>query len=115
VLVLSAEDLQTARETGGGRVFEFVGVDPGFQSPKFDRQWHVSDTKFTTRKTLLNSLLSRKWLMALRRNVSRSIRPLAPPETQLDAGLRTRLMDRLAPEMREFRRLTGESFPGWCV
>jgi len=115
VLVLSAEDLQTDRETTLRRVFEFVGVDPGFQSPKFERQWHVSDNKFTTRKTLLNRILSRKWLSALRRGVSRSIRPLAPPECQLDAGLRTRLMDRLAPEMREFRRLTGEPFSGWCV
>jgi hypothetical protein len=115
VLVLAAEDLERQRLATLRRVFEFLGVDSGFQSPAFERQWHESATKFTTRRTIFNLLLGRKLLRyLLKRKRCKDCRPL-PPRCELDESLRGRLMERLQDDVCSLRRQTGQPFAGWCV
>ena len=116
ILVLPAEDLHQERQTTLRRVFEFIGVDPDFESPAFERLWHPSDAKFTRRKNVFNMLLPRGLLNRLKRwKWNPAFRPLPPPQSQLDPALKSRIIHRLAPETDQFRRLTGQAFPGWCV
>ena len=116
VLVLSAEDLLHERLAALRRVFEFIGVNPEFTSAAFDHQWHRTDEKFVRTKTLFNRLVPRKWLHALlRRKWNPAYRPLPPPHCELNQSQISQLMERLQPDIREFRRLTGQSFAGWCV
>ena len=79
ILIVAAEDLQCDRKATMRRVFEFIGVDPGFQSPGFDRQWHRSAAKFTHKRTLYNTLFSRQWLHALLRKCLESAIAAAAP------------------------------------
>jgi hypothetical protein len=116
LLVLSAEDLLDHRAVTLRRVFEFIGVDPEFASPEFDREWHRTNDKFTKRKNVFNRFLSRKWLHALiSRQWNPRLRPLPPRDLTLGESLRTRLLDRIAPDAAAFRRLTGLPFAHWCV
>jgi len=45
ILVLDASDLRLRRLYALRRVFAFLGVDPGFFHPGFDRTWHVTSQK----------------------------------------------------------------------
>jgi sulfotransferase family protein len=45
ILVLTQEELSGERRATLTRVFEFLGVDPGFDSPQFDREWETGKGK----------------------------------------------------------------------
>jgi hypothetical protein len=116
VLVLSAEDLREHRAPTLRRVFQFIGVDPEFVSPDFDRQWHRTEEKFTRKKNLFNRFLRRNWLHALiSKKWNPQLRPLPPKNLELSATLRRRLMERVAPDAAAFRRLTGLPLANWCI
>jgi hypothetical protein len=114
VLVLSAEDLREHRAPTLRRVFQFIGVDPEFLSPDFDRQWHRTEEKFTRKKNLFNRFLRRNWLHALiSKKWNPQLRPLPPKNLELSETLRRRLMERVAPDAAAFRRLTGLPLANW--
>ena len=45
VLILTQEELNAERRVTLARAFEFLGVDPGFDSPQFDREWETGQGK----------------------------------------------------------------------
>lgn len=115
VLVITAEDLKNERRATLRRVFEFIGVDPAFECPGADREWHVTEAKFTTEKNFYNRFLPRKWLYALlQKKWNPQLRP-APPSAEMSDTLRSQLIDELRDDIDAFRQLTGQSFAGWCV
>jgi hypothetical protein len=122
VLVIDQAEMRSDRLATLRRVFEFVGVDPSFNHPSFERERHQTARK--TRATRLAVRLDR---------ASRSRRGrLLPPVTwlALDELLPLRRpIDR--PNVREaldaealavlredadrFRELVGREFPSWSI
>jgi hypothetical protein len=116
ILILAAEELQHDRSATMRRVFEFIGVDPLFQSPGFERQWHRTEEKFTKQRTFYNLLLSRKWMHTLiRKRWNPLLRPRPPAECQLDESLKSRLVDLVRDDVQQLRQLSGLPLAGWCV
>jgi len=122
ILVLTTEELRGRRAETLRRVFEFLGVDPSFSSPRFERMRHRSELK--RRKTAagrrLEALLRGALLDRLRPDwrwhVDRLLfytlsRPVERP--RLDEDLRRRLVERLTPDVERLRALTGRDFSEW--
>jgi hypothetical protein len=122
VLLLEQEDLRIRRLETLRRVFEFVGVDPGFSHPRFSDERHKTARK--TRATRLAMELERIgetrhgrhipqlfWravgnLFPFRRAIrAPDVRAALPPET-----LRS-----LREDAERLRELTGREFATWSI
>lgn len=90
ILVMASEDLRDDRAAAMRRVFEFLGVDPEFTSPKFEIDRHVTATK-------------------LEEAGASTERPVLTPE-QRDA-----IADHLRPDIDRFRSMVGQEFAHWSV
>jgi hypothetical protein len=90
ILVMASEDLRDDRAAAMRRVFEFLGVDPEFTSPKFEINRHVTATK-------------------LEEAGASTERPVLTPE-QRDA-----IADHLRPDIDRFRSMVGQEFGHWSV
>jgi hypothetical protein len=123
LLVLALRDLETDPDGTLTRVFEFLGVDPAHAVDTTARH-NVGDAKYEYGRvgTRLRRTMAGKVVTALppgaravvrrsaRRLLSRPMeRPLLPPE------VRRRVADALAPDVEEFRRLTGRAFDDWSL
>lgn len=71
VLIVSREELGRDRDATVRRVFEFAGVDPGFTSPEFDRQWETGSGKGSGGFRLLDRAVRAPGLRAIDRNFDR--------------------------------------------
>jgi hypothetical protein len=123
VLVLEQDELRLDRAGALRRIFEFLGVDPGFWSESFDA---VHNTR---KKLSLNGFgvwLHRRGALKharrldphlpspLRRAGRRVVGdPVVTPAFPPDA--RRRVAETLADEMERFRRITGRRFESWSV
>jgi hypothetical protein len=126
VLLVPREELGAARDATVRRVFRFCGVDPEFTSEQFDRQWETGSGKQDGGFRLMDRAVRLPGLRAFDRNFDRlpeSLRWMverlvqdpgtgAAPNPQLDAELRSRLVDMVAPDVADLERLTGRTF-GW--
>lgn len=126
VLVVSREELGRERDQTVRRVFEFAGVDPGFISEQFDREWETGSGKGSGGFRLMDRAVRMPGLRALDRNFDRLPERLrwlverlvhdpgsgeaAKPE--LDGELRIRLATIFAPDAAELELLVGRGF-GW--
>ncbi len=121
--LVSQEELKLDRDRTVRRVFEFAGVDPGFTSPQFDREWETGTGKRTGRFTAMDRAVRLPGLRALDRNFDRMPEPVrwviekvvhdpggAPARPELPANLRARLAERFAPDTERLRELTGRRF-----
>ena len=90
ILVMASEELRDDREAAMKRVFGFLGVDPGFTSPKFEIDRHVTATK-------------------LEEAGASAERPVLTPE------LRAAVAEHLRPDIERFRSLVGQDFAHWSV
>jgi len=123
LLVVAAEDLHRHRRRTLGRVFDFLGVEASFWSPRFRWTLHRSDLR--RRATPLGLRLKapvrrllRPLPFALRGPIERALllgfsRPMAAP--RLNADLRETACDLFRDDARALRQLTGEELAGWCV
>jgi hypothetical protein len=124
ILVIDQHDLLAARKQTLRRAFEFVGVDPDFESPEFDAMHNVRTRKI--RYNALGAWLHERGVMtrvreptrrlpepareALKSVVANSVStPKMPP------ALRTNLEAHLQPDADRLRELTGARFPHWSV
>lgn len=114
------EELSAEPRKAMGGVFHFLGVDPGFDSPRFGRVHHPSTRK--RRATALGRLALRTLgpyhLNRLKRRagfVDRIVRDERVERPALPDALRRRLEDRLRDDVRALRDRTGLSFEGWSV
>jgi len=122
--VVCSERLRAERRTVLGEVFTFLGVDPAFDTPGFDRVEHQS--RFKRKKGRVARVLKR-WAEsrparvlrpAVRRRIGYLVykpftRRLDPPH--LDDRTRARLQEYLAPDVERLREFTGQSFARWSL
>lgn len=119
ILVESQERLLAEREATLRRIFGFLGVDPDFTSPEFEREWERTEGKGTAYQTA-SRLASRgvRLPRALRWPAQRLLR--AAPGSKIERpepspDVRAHLERRLKPEADDLRRLTGLEFGAWSV
>ena len=120
ILVMQQSELRYDRMASLRRVFEFVGVDPDFNHPRFEQERHQTSGK--TRATRLAVRLEKlgrsrrgRWLpsnfwlvlddrLPLRRTIKRpDVHAALPDET----------LDKLREDAERLRELTGRDFSNW--
>jgi hypothetical protein len=124
LLVITQEELLRERAGTLRKVFQFLGVDAEFRSSRFENVRHKSSDK--RKKTPLGQAVARFPLQevicrlpsALQWHAERLIYlPFSDsiPRPELDEPTRSRLVELLEGEMRDFRRLTGLPLLDWSV
>jgi hypothetical protein len=126
ILIVANEDLAGERERTVREVFEFCGVDPGFTSEQFEREWETGSGKTDSGFRLMDRAVRLPGLRAFDRNFDRLPEPLRwrveklvhdpgkgkAPKPQLPPELQARLRALLADDGAELERIAGRSF-GW--
>jgi hypothetical protein len=126
VEVVTREELRDERELTMRRLFAFLGVDEGFTSPQFSREWETGSGKGSGGFRLMDRAVRLPGLRALDRNFDRlpeSLRWVVErivhdpgsgeaPKPEVPAELRKRLEERFRPDVERLEELTGRRF-GW--
>jgi hypothetical protein len=124
--IVSREELKGARPETMRRAFEFLEVDPGFESEQFEREWETGVAKTGSRFRIMDRAVRLPGLRALDRNFDRlpeSLRWVVErlvhdpeggeaPKPEVPADLRERLVDLLSEDVARLEELTGRRF-GW--
>ena len=127
ILVLTQEELQREREETMRKAFEFAGVDAGFTSEQFDREWEKSSAKQTGKYQFMEKLIKLPGFRAFDRNFDRlpeSMRwivekvvhdPEKPPapKPELSDDLRELLISRFREDVPALQQFAGREFAGW--
>lgn len=115
ILIVESRALREDRTSVLGDVFAFIGVDPAYESPAFERLHHVSSIK--TRPARMDRFVpSVRLRRMLRPWLPRALAEPVPLEVpELDPATRARLEDALHPDAEALRALTGLPFGGWSV
>lgn len=126
VRIISQDELRDRRAETMRGAFEFLGVDAGFRSEQFDREWERGTAKSSGRFQLMDRAVRLPGLRAFDRNFDRlpeALRwrveklvhsPEAPaaPKPELRPQTRARLIEALTGEVERLERIAGRSF-GW--
>jgi hypothetical protein len=126
ILVVTTDELRDDRAGTMRTVFEFVGVDPTFSSPQFEKILYAGAEKRRmsrlsygllglangVRRSRLRPYLSPRLMAPIRGLNARTARPIDPP--QLDPALRSELAHYLRPEVEWLRVFTGKPLVGWA-
>jgi hypothetical protein len=121
VLIVAREDLRDDRLATMRSAFEFCGVDAGYVSPQFEREWETGGGKQDGGFRLMDRAVRIPGLRALDRNFDRlpeSLRWLverivhdpgrgAAPKPELPDPLRRQLRDLLAEDTARLERIAG--------
>jgi hypothetical protein len=124
--IVGQEELKRDRAATMRRLFEFIGVDPGFRSEQFDREWETGSAKSGGSFRLMDRAVRIPGLRALDRNFDRlpeSLRWLVErivhdpdagpaPKPDLPPELRERLADFFRPDVERLEAIAGRRF-GW--
>jgi len=123
ILVLDQADLRDQRMPTLRRLFEFVGVDPGFEHPKFEQVRHsTSRKKRATRlgmrvqkasRSRLGGRVPRRAWLALDVALPLS-RPISKPQGVAEA-LGPEVLEVLHEDADRLRAQTGRDFANWAV
>ena len=127
MLIVAREELAAERRATMRRVFGFCGVDPGFDSSQFEREWETGSGKSSRRASgswtapcgspgcapsIATSTACRSRFAGWSSAWS-TIRTPAPHRSRtLDPQLYDRLAGLFRDDVAELERLTGRSF-GW--
>jgi hypothetical protein len=128
ILIVANEELAGAREATMREVFGFCGVEAGFASAQFAREWETGSGKGAGGFRLMDRAVRLPGLRALDRNFDRLPEPLrwaverlvhdpdrgAAPKPGLERSLRDRLAATLADDVAELERISGRPF-GWLA
>lgn len=131
LLVITAEDLRTSRDATVARVYEFIGVDPGFAPADLDRDFYQtkdravrSPVPLWVRKGLKHHFpatrrfkeLENNTLGALRRITGRDVaRTTSPVPVDISDAVRERIVAELADDVRRLRAHLDADFAGWGI
>jgi hypothetical protein len=123
ILVLDNQDLRDERMPTLRRVFEFAGVDPSFEHPKFEQVRHSTSKK--KRATRLGMRVQRASRSRLGRRVPRKVwlgmdvaLPLSKPiekPTNVAEALGDEVLEVLHEDADRLRAQTGRDFAHWSV
>ena len=128
VLVITREELGRERDATVRKAFEFAGVDPGFTSPEFDRQWETGSGKGNGGFRVMDRAVRMPGLRALDRNfdrlperarwlVERLVHDPSSgeaPKPEIDPELRRKLAAIFRPDARRLGELISRD-PGWSI
>ena len=126
VELVTREELKRDRVATMRRVFAFLGVDPDFASPQFEREWETGTAKGSGRFRVMDRAVRLPGLRALDRNFDRLPESLrwaverlvhdpgrgAAPKPELHTDLRERLAERYRPDVERLERWSGREL-GW--
>jgi hypothetical protein len=121
VLIVTREELRDKRLATMQGAFEFAGVDAGFASPQFEREWETGGGKQDGGFRLMDRAVRLPGLRALDRNFDRLPESLrwvverivhdpdrgAAPKPELPDELRARLRELLADDMERLEAIAG--------
>jgi hypothetical protein len=124
--VVAREELKGARTDTMRRLFGFLGVDPGFTSEQFEREWETGTAKVGGRFRIMDRAVRLPGLRALDRNFDRlpeSLRWLVErlvhdpdagvaPKPEVPPGLREQLASLFHDDVARLERIAGRGF-GW--
>ncbi len=123
ILVLDNQDLRDDRMPTLRRVFEFAGVDPSFEHPKFEQVRHSTSKK--KRATRLGMRVQRASRSRMGRRVPRKVwlgmdvaLPLSKPiekPTNVAEALGEEVLEVLREDADRLRAQTGRDFAHWSV
>jgi hypothetical protein len=125
--IFTQEELQTEREETMRKAFRFAGVDEGFTSEQFDREWEKSSAKQGDKYQFMEKLIKLPGFRSFDRNFDRlpeSMRwlvekvvhdPEKPPapKPKLPDGLFEVLRGRFRDDVAELQKFAGREFAGW--
>ncbi|HEX6115667.1 MAG TPA: sulfotransferase [Solirubrobacterales bacterium] len=126
IAFVTREDLRDRREETMRRLFGFLGVDDGFSSPQFEREWETGSAKGSGGFRLMDRAVRLPGLRSLDRNfdrlperwrwlVERIVHDPGSgeaPKPELPADLRARLVEAFRPDVERLEELTGRRL-GW--
>ena len=130
LLIVVAEEMRADRAGVMGRVFEFLGVDPGWRGPVLEQEFHQTSEK--RRRVPIPAppervqrlpgygivarhapLAVKRTYRAAARSLARAPRSTDPRSIIMPEGLRVELEDRLRDDLLRFKRLMPPSFDVW--
>jgi hypothetical protein len=128
IAIITQEELHADREGTMRAAFRFAGVDDGFTSEQFDREWERSSAKEGERYQLMERLVKLPGLRSFDRNFDRLPEPLrwmvekavhdpeAPPAPKPDLPdeTRARLVSFFRDDVAALERFAGRRFEGWA-
>ncbi len=125
LLVVDQHDLKTNRRATLAEVFEFLGVDPSFESPAFESELNTrSEKQQLTRvgdpvwNRVLGPAVRRlpeRVQPSVRKHTIRALSRRITAEPEIDSDVRPGLEARLRDEADRLRALTGKRFESWSV
>ena len=124
--LVTREELKSDRAATMRRVFAFLGVDEGFTSEQFEREWETGTAKSSGRFRAMDRAVRLPGLRALDRHFDRLPERLrwtvervvhdpdagAAPKPQLPPELRAELVERFRPDVERLEEWSGREF-GW--
>jgi hypothetical protein len=126
IAIVAHDELREDRAATMRRLFELCGVDPGFESRQFEREWETGSAKGRGSFRIMDRAVRLPGLRAIDRNFDRlpeSLRWLAEriihdpdsgaaPKPRLPGELRRRLEAFVRDDVAELERIAGRRF-GW--
>jgi Sulfotransferase domain len=126
IAIVAREELKTERPGTMRRLFAFLGVDPGFTSQQFEREWETGTAKAGGRFRIMDRAVRLPGLRALDRNFDRlpeSLRWMvekvvhdpgagAAPKPEIPPPLRERLASLFRDDVARLEVVAGRGF-GW--
>jgi hypothetical protein len=124
--IVGREELKRDRPATMSRVFAFLGVDPGFSSTQFEREWETGTAKGRGRFQLMDRAVRLPGLRTFDRNFDRLPEPLrwlvervvhdpgagAAPKPGVPPPLRQQLADLFRDDVARLEGVAGRGF-GW--
>lgn len=124
--IVGCEELKRDRPATMRRVFAFLGVDPGFSSTQFEREWETGTAKGRGRFRLMDRAVRLPGLRAVDRNFDRLPEPVrwlvervvhdpgtgAASKPEVPAPLRQQLADLFRDDVGRLEGVAGRGF-GW--
>src|SRR4051794_6455726 len=124
--IVAREELKDTRAETMRRLFAFLGVNPGFTSEQFEREWETGTAKAGGRFRIMDRAVRLPGLRALDRNFDRlpeSMRWLvervvhdpdagAAPKPEIPPALRQQLASLFRDDIARLERIAGRGF-GW--
>jgi hypothetical protein len=125
--IVAQEELQAQREETMRKAFRFAGVDEGFTSEQFGREWEKSSAKQGDKYQFMEKLIKLPGFRSFDRNFDRlpeSMRwlvekvvhdPEKPPapKPKLPDDLFETVRGRFGDDVAELQRFAGREFAGW--
>jgi hypothetical protein len=124
--IVGREELKRDRPATMRRVFAFLGVDPGFSSTQFEREWETGTAKGGGRFRVMDRAVRLPGLRAVDRNFDRLPERLrwlvervvhdpgagAAPKPEVPPPLRQQLAELFRDDVARLERVAGRGF-GW--